>query len=116
MENKICQEDYLIIEEIAIRKTTFLKHIPEGIDDCGYLSFKTLSEIITGDDTLIYKRIIMAHSQLSKISLGSQQFYRNSNPYMMKNSAIVWGRMYIIAYYFYHDDLMWKKQIFADIM
>lgn len=115
MKNKLNREDFNIIQEIAISKTHRLNLLSNDIDVQGTKSYKALNEIITGDDALIYKRIISKHYQMSHEPLGSRQFYRNCNPYSLHNSVILWARMYVIAYFFYHNDSLWKEKIFADI-
>lgn len=109
MENLLDPSKYNRIHSIAINKSAWLTANENEFDDKGIISFLALSKIITGDDDDLIGRIIEAYSTISESNQGQKVYaYVRGQRYAVSLTEILWGRMCVIAYYFYHADPLWK--------
>lgn len=109
MENKINKDDYEHIWSAILLHTRTLALIPEGIDLNGQLSISLLEKIISADDSVFIKQLSLTHSELVR-KAGIKQTHWTENGHNITLDAIIWGRMIVISYYFYHEDKKWVKK------
>ena len=109
MENLLDPSKYNRIHSIAINKSAWLTANENEFDDKGIISFLALSKIITGDDDDLIGRIIEAYSTISDANQDKRVYaYVRGQHYAVSLTEIIWGRMCVIGYYFYHADPLWK--------
>lgn len=109
MENLLDPSKYNRIHSIALNKSAWLIANETEFDDKGIISFLALSKIISGDDDDLIGRIIEAYSTISESNQGQKVYaYVRGQRYAVSLTEILWGRMCVIAYYFYHADPLWK--------
>lgn len=114
MENIVDYNKFGLIEEIAIRKSVYLKYnytycTIGGIKEEASCHF--LKRIITGNDEDIIERINSTYSHMRR---GYQ------TPVVIKNISfkvyqLVWGRLCILAYFFYQDNKLWREFILGKL-
>lgn len=101
---------YQRIYSIALDKSPWLNTSDTDIDDGGTVSFFVLSNIIyDDDDDDIIGRIIEAYSKIRDANQGrSVHVNVRGQRYAVSLTDVIWGRMCVIAYYFYHANPIWK--------
>lgn len=109
MENLLDPSKYKRIHSIALDKSPWLNTSETEYDENGVISFLALSKIISGDDNDIIGRIVDAYSTINDNYQDKRAYvYVRGQRYAASLTEIVWGRMCVIAYYFYHADSLWK--------
>ena len=110
MDQLLDPSKYQRIYSIALDKSPWLNTRDTDIDDEGTVSFFVLSNIIyNDDDDDIIGRIIEAYSKIRDANQGrSVHVSVKGQRYLVSFSDMIWGRMCVIAYYFYHADPLWK--------
>ncbi len=109
MDQLLDPSKYQRIYSIALDKSPWLNTSDTDIDDEGTVSFFVLSNIIYNDDDDIIGRIIEAYSKIRDANQGrSVHVSVKGQRYLVSFTDMIWGRMCVIAYYFYHADPLWK--------
>ena len=93
-------------------KTALLKHIDPNIDGNFKTSFAFLNGMCEGEPESLRDRVIATHSKISSL-------YSGGNPFVNPSYAIyhfLWGRIYVWAYYFMHNDSLWQQHILPLMM
>ena len=93
-------------------KTALLKHVDPNIDGNFKTSFAFLNGMCEGEPESLRDRVIATHSRISFL-------YSGGNPFVTPSYAIchfIWGRIYVWAYYFMHNDSLWQQHILPLIM
>lgn len=110
MDQLLDPSKYQRIYSIALDKSPWLNTSDTDIDDEGTVSFFVLSNIIyNDDDDDIIGRIIEAYSKIRDANQGrSVHVSVKGQRYLVSFTDMIWGRMCVIAYYFYHADPIWK--------
>ena len=110
MDQLLDPSKYQRIYSIALDKSPWLNTSDTDIDDEGTVSFFVLSNIIyNDDDDDIIGRIIEAYSKIRDANQGrSVHVSVKGQRYLVSFTDMIWGRMCVIAYYFYHADPLWK--------
>lgn len=110
MENLLEPKKFKSIDLIVLSKSPWLNPIEQDIDKDGKMSFFSLANIISGDDEEILERIEETYAILDRTTQRSiVHVIVNGQRYAATMTEIIWSRMYVIAYYFYHDHLIWKN-------
>ena len=109
MENLLDPTKYNRIHSIALNKSAWLIANETEYDEKGIVSFLALSKIITGEDEDVIGRIFEAYSTISDANQDKRVYaYVRGQRYAVSLTDVIWGRMCVIAYYFYHADPIWK--------
>ena len=109
MDQLLDPSKYQRIYSIALEKSPWLNTSDTDIDNEGSVSFFVLSNVIYDDDDDIIGRIIEAYSKLREANQGrSVHVSVRGQRYAVSLTELLWGRMCVIAYYFYHADPLWK--------
>ena len=88
-------------------KTVLLKHIDPNIDGDYRTSFAFLNSMCEGEPESLRDRVIASHA---KICIS----YKMGNAFVNPTFAVchfLWGRIYVWAYYFMHNDSLWQQHI-----
>lgn len=88
-------------------KTVLLKHIDPNIDGDYRTSFAFLNSMCEGEPESLRDRVIASHA---KICIS----YKMGNAFVNPTFAVchfLWGRIYVWAYYFMHNDSLWLQHI-----
>ena len=92
----------------VFNKTALIKHVDANIDGDYKTSFTHLNNMCEGPIELLRDRVIATHSKISAT-------YRMGNACVNPTFAVshfIWGRIYVWAYYFMHDNSLWQQHIF----
>ena len=92
----------------VFNKTTLIKHVDINIDGDYKTSLALLNNMCEGPIESLRDRVIATHSKISVT-------YRMGNACVNPTFAVshfIWGRIYLWAYYFMHDNSLWKQHIF----
>ena len=92
----------------VFNKTTLIKHVDINIDGDYKTSLALLNNMCEGPIESLRDRVIATHSKISVT-------YRMGNACVNPTFAVshfIWGRIYVWAYYFMHDNSLWKQHIF----
>lgn len=93
-------------------KTILLKHIDPNIDGDYRTSFAFLNSMYEGEPESLRDRIIVYHAKICTS-------YRMGNAFVNPTFAVchfLWGRIYVWAYYFMHNDSLWQQHILPLMM
>ena len=93
-------------------KTALLKHVDPNIDGNFKTTLALLNGMCEGEPESLRDRVIATHTKI--ISL-----YSMANPFVTPSYALyhfIWGRIYVLAYYFMHKDSLWRQYIFPLMM
>ena len=92
----------------VFNKTTLIKHVDINIDGDYKTSLALLNNMCEGLIESLRDRVIATQAQInSKYKMGNVCV----NP-TFAVSHFIWGRIYVWAYYFMHEDSLWKQHIF----
>ena len=93
-------------------KTTLIKYIDPNIDGEYKTTFSYLNSMCEGCPELLRDRVIATHAQINTK-------YRMGNVGINPTFAVchfLWGRIYVWAYYFMHNDSLWQQHILPLMM
>lgn len=93
-------------------KTTLIKYIDPNIDGEYKTTFSYLNSMCEGCPELLRDRVIATHAQINTK-------YRMGNVGINPTFAVchfLWGRIYVWAYYFKHNDSLWQQHILPLMM
>ena len=93
-------------------KTILLKHIDPNIDGDYRTSFAFLNSMCEGEPESLRDRIIASHAKICTS-------YKMGNAFINPTFAVchfLWGRIYVWAYYFKHNDSLWQQHILPLMM
>ena len=93
-------------------KTTLIKYIDPNIDGEYKTTFSYLNSMCEGCPELLRDRVIATHAQINTK-------YRMGNVGINPTFAVchfLWGRIYVWAYYFMHNDSLWLQHILPLMM
>lgn len=107
MENLLDESKYQLIRSIALKHTTYLRNVNYVIERNEKASYHFLKMFITDSDKSPLERLIHIHNQVWRIFSATTSYA--SNNYYLQAMLLVWGEMYVIAYFHYHDDPDWKE-------
>ena len=88
-------------------KTTLIKYIDPNIDGEYKTTFSYLNSMCEGCPESLRDRVIATHAQINAK-------YRMGNVGINPTFAVchfLWGRIYVWAYYFMHNDTLWQQHI-----
>ena len=109
MENLLEPKKFKSIDLIVLSKCPWLNPIETDIDKEGKMSFFSLANIISGEDEEILRRIEETYAIIENANQGrTVHVIVNGQRYSATMTEIIWSRMYVIAYYFYHEHPIWK--------
>ena len=92
----------------VFNKTALIKHVDINIDGDYKTSLALLNNMCEGPIESLRDRVIATQAQInSKYKMGNVCV----NP-TFAVSHFIWGRIYVWAYYFMHEDSLWKQHIF----
>ena len=92
----------------VFNKTTLIKHVDINIDGDYKTPLALLNNMCEGLIESLRDRVIATQAQInSKYKMGNVCV----NP-TFAVSHFIWGRIYVWAYYFMHEDSLWKQHIF----
>lgn len=93
-------------------KTALIKYIDPNIDGEYKTTFSYLNSMCEGCPELLRDRVIATHAQINTK-------YRMGNVGINPTFAVchfLWGRIYVWAYYFKHNDSLWQQHILPLMM
>lgn len=110
MENLLEPKKFKSIDLIVLSKCPWLNPVESDVDKEGKMSFFALANIISGEDGEILGRIEETYAIIDKANQRSiVHVIVNGQRYAATMTEVVWSRMYVIAYYFYHDHPIWRN-------
>lgn len=115
MENKIDQKMYPLVFAIAMSKTKFLQKIPAELDGDARISVPFLIPIALATPSDFLRQLNLTHLEVLRRYNSNINFSVAGQTYSFQKHHLIWGRMYVIAYFFLHDDPFWKKIGFAEM-
>lgn len=93
-------------------KTALIKYIDPNIDGEYKTTFSYLNSMCEGCPELLRDRVIATHAQINtKYQMGNVGI----NP-TFAVCHFLWGRIYVWAYYFKHNDSLWQQHILPLMM
>lgn len=96
----------------VFNKTTLIKHVDINIDGDYKTSLALLNNMCEGPIESLRDRVIATQAQInSKYKMGNVCV----NP-TFAVSHFLWGRIYVWAYYFMHNDSLWQQHILPLMM
>lgn len=96
----------------VFNKTTLIKHVDINIDGDYKTSLALLNNMCEGPIESLRDRVIATQAQInSKYKMGNVCV----NP-TFAVSHFIWGRIYVWAYYFKHNDSLWQQHILPLMM
>ena len=116
MVNKLKPEKFQLIKAIALSKTKWLRFVKRDIDEGGRTSFNLLKQLVEveQDDFIealetLYLNIQGQFRQMVSVAVV------DGRPYTVETYKLLWGRMCLIMYFFYHDDPFWRNIGFREM-
>ncbi len=123
MENRINEEKLFLIEAIAISKTLFLDKQDENVK-----TLKSASEVLSGmiienDEELLDNMATMKQafrdgmrwSMTHPVGVPKSYKVPYDRDHLDQWFQVFWAYVCIIAYFFYCDNILWKKCIFKNL-
>ena len=92
----------------VFNKTALIKHVDINIDGDYKTSLALLNNMCEGPIESLRDRVIATQAQINSK-------YKMGNVFVNPTFAVshfIWGRIYVWAYYFMHEDSLWKQHIF----
>ena len=118
MDNRVDFTKYSLINEIAFQATAYLaKH-------CSYcqvdkqkveLSCYYLWRLVHGNDDDILSRIASTFADLGKARIEGLPNVVNIGSQQVHISQLIWSRLCVAAYFFYHDETAWQNLLFRKL-
>lgn len=91
----------------VFNKTTLIKHVDINIDGDYKTSLALLNNMCEGPIESLRDRVIATQAQINSK-------YKMGNAFVNPTFAVchfLWGRIYVWAYYFMHNDSLWQQHI-----
>lgn len=115
MKNLIDNSKFTVINEIALQQTRYLRkcysYIRFGGDkeevSCFYLKRLVSEQLETIPD-----RIVAVFAELGRVHLSDQNDVQTIGSEQVHISQFIWGRMCVLAYFFFYDEPAWQNLLF----
>ena len=117
MKDLLDSQPYKLIFAVAMSKTRWLKRIPSEYDHNAVTSYANLKKIIAADGKDILRTMTIVHLDLKRQYSEKKVLSNAANErYEFSIYNLLWARMYVIAYFYYHDDPFWKKAVLGEML
>lgn len=107
MENRIDESKYQLIASVALKHTSYLRNVNYVMERNEKASYFYLKKFITDTDKSPLENLIYIRNQVWRL-FNTVTSYTADNHYL-QSMYLVWGEMYIIAYFHYREDPDWKE-------
>lgn len=116
MENKLQPEKFQLIKAVSLMKTSWLRFVDKSVDGGGVASFNYLKRLVEADQEDFIETLEILFMEI-KAKLKNMQSIAvvNKQRYAIETFRLMWGRMCLIAYFFYHDEPFWKEIGFPEM-
>lgn len=107
-DERITTINFKILNEIAFRRTNYLSKCAVNLDREGVRSIPYLCRILKAEPIDVYETLIetFATTKADYSSISSTHITPAIN-----DCYIIWGRMYVIAYFALYEDDFWRKVV-----
>lgn len=109
MENLLDYNSYSLINAIAMSKSNWLRKIPVDKDPAAKISFEYLKNIFCVEQKDFLKQLYTMHQDIQTVYIEATQVFVNYTCYAVRVHQLLWGRMCVIAHFFYHNHPFWIK-------
>ena len=109
MENKIVKEDFEHINYTILLSVRGLRNIPTTFDNVGQKSLLYLTKIVQAPDEKFIKNLDTVYQDVMNNNF-TESTYKSETGRLIMLYQIIWARMIVTSYYYYHDDLKWIKK------
>lgn len=111
-KERIATINFKILNEIAFKHTTYLSKCAVNLDREGVRSIPYLLRILKAEPADVYETLIETFAT-TKEDYGGISF-PNITP-AVNDCYIIWGRMYVIAYFALYEEVFWRKVVLPKI-
>lgn len=101
-------KSFQLLHEVSFRHVAYLQHSAIDADKNGKASIPYLNRILSADPDELYAELVDTYATIK--SEHKQITDAHVTP-PIADSFIIWGRMYVIAYFRLHNDLFWRKSV-----
>ena len=108
MEYKINISSFKLLNEIAFRHTTYLYKSAISADKNGNASIPYLEKLLEAGPTEFYKELI---ETFATVKNEHRKTTDSCVTPLIADSFVIWGRMYVIAYFALYDNEFWRKSV-----
>lgn len=109
MENKIVKEDFSHLNFTILLSVKELRNIPTNYDDAGQKSLLYLTKIVQAPNDKFIQNLDNVYQDVLKNHF-AQSALRSETGHLIMLYQIIWARMIVISYYYYHSDEKWIKK------
>lgn len=107
-DERINKINFKILNEIAFRHTVYLSKCAVNLDREGVRSIPYLVRILKAEPANVFETLIETFAT-TKADYGGISFTHISPA--VNDCYIIWGRMYVIAYFALYEDEFWRKVV-----
>lgn len=117
MKDLLNSQPYKLIFAVAMSKTQWLQRIPREYDRNAETSYVNLKKIVSAEGKDILRTMTLVHLDLKRKYSERKTLENGSNVrFEFSIYNLLWARMYVIAYFYYHDDPFWKKALSSEML
>ena len=118
MNNLIDSSRFSVIDEVALRKTRYLRKYYAYICQSGMkeeASCFYLQRLVSELPEEIPDRILAVFSELGRAHFADQNDVQTVGTTQVHISQFIWGRLCVAAYFFFHDEPAWQNLLFRKL-
>lgn len=118
MNNLIDSSRFSVIDEVALRKTRYLRKYYAYICQSGMkeeASCFYLQRLASERPEEIPDRILAVFAELGKTHFADQNDVQTVGSTQVHVSQFIWGRLCVAAYFFFHDEPAWQNLLFRKL-
>ena len=101
-------KSFQLLHEVSFRHTAYLQHSAINADKNGKASIPYLNRILSANPDELYSELVDTYATIKS---EHKQITDAHVTHPIADSFIIWGRMYVIAYFVSHNDLFWRKSV-----
>ena len=109
---------FAVIDEIALQKTRYLRKYYTFSQRNGgkeEISFTYLRRLLPEHTEELPDSIARVFSDLGRVHLPGQNDLQTIGSTQVHISQLIWARLCVAAYYFFHDELLWQDLVFRKL-
>lgn len=110
---KIEIKSFKILNEVAFRHTTYLYKSAINTDKNGLASIPYLERILNAEIPDVYETLM---ETFADVKIGHNVTTDSCVTPLISDSYVIWGRMYVIAYFALYEDEFWQKVMLPKIL
>lgn len=109
---------FAVIDEIALQKTRYLRKYYTFSQRNGWkeeISFTYLRRLLPEHTEELPDSIARVFSDLGRVHLPGQNDLQTIGSTQVHISQLIWARLCVAAYYFFHDEPLWQDLVFRKL-